>query len=209
MVGNDEDQSSSRRHGAEYRGWSSTGQVLSAWTIERSGDAVCDLYYVQGDEERGFLNSASKPRLTVSPGLTSKLVATVLMVWPQNHSLRFSSLGLKTGSCGLMIWPTKSLQRFLSLGLKTKWEDVCQVAPQNRREDENGVGHTLRYSDLLHLEVSWARISQSSLKTGEGTARMVHVASSQRLCGDEVEEGRVDVTGCIRLFYPNFIVSLY
>jgi hypothetical protein len=35
---------------------------------------------------------------------------------------------------------------------------------------------------------------------------MVHVASSQRSCGDEVEDGRVDATGCIGLFYPNFVV---
>jgi hypothetical protein len=40
------------------------------------------------------------------------------------------------------------------------------VAPQNRWEDEDGAGHASRSSSLLHLEVSWARISQSSLKTG-------------------------------------------
>jgi hypothetical protein len=39
------------------------------------------------------------------------------------------------------------------------------VVPQNQREDENGVGHTSRSSGLLHLEVSWDRVSQSSLKT--------------------------------------------
>jgi hypothetical protein len=69
---------------------------------------VCGLHRAQGDEERMFLGSASKPRSMVSPGLTSKLVATVLVVWPQNHSLGFLGLGLKTGSCGLVIWPTKS-----------------------------------------------------------------------------------------------------
>jgi hypothetical protein len=76
--------------------------------IERSGDAVCGLHLAQGDEERGFLGSASKPRSTNSPGLASKPVATVPVVWPQNHLLGFPSLGLKTGSCGLVIWPTKS-----------------------------------------------------------------------------------------------------
>jgi hypothetical protein len=64
---------------------------------------------------------------TVSPGLTSKPVATVFVVWPQNHSLGFPGLGLKTGSCGLVIWPTKSPRRFLGLGLKTKWEEVCRL----------------------------------------------------------------------------------
>jgi hypothetical protein len=97
-----------------------------------SGDAVCDLHCAQGDEEGGFLGSALKPRLTVSPDLASKPVATVHVVWPQNHSLRFSGLGLKTGSCGLVIWPVKSPQRYLSLCLKTKREEVYRFAPQNR-----------------------------------------------------------------------------
>jgi hypothetical protein len=51
-------------------------------------------------------------------------MATVLMIWPQNHSLGFPSLGLKTGSYGLVIWPTKSPRWFLGLCLKTKWATV-------------------------------------------------------------------------------------
>jgi hypothetical protein len=35
---------------------------------------------------------------------------------------------------------------------------------------------------------------------------MVHVASLRRLCGGEAKDGRVDVTGYIRLFYPNFAI---
>jgi hypothetical protein len=65
---------------------------------------VCVVYnHAQGDEECGFLGSASKPRSTVSPDLASKPVSTVLVIWPQNHSLEFSGLGLKIGSCGLVI----------------------------------------------------------------------------------------------------------
>jgi hypothetical protein len=124
---NDEDQGSSRRHGVEDRGWSSIGQVLCGRTIERSGDTVCILHYEQGDEERGFLGLASKQRLTVSPGLASKSMFTLHVIWPQNHSLGFHSLGLKTGSCSLVIWPTKSPQWFLSLGPKIKWAIVCQL----------------------------------------------------------------------------------
>jgi hypothetical protein len=71
--------------------------------IERLGDAVCSLHRAQGDEEHGFLGSASKSRSTVSPSLASEPVATVLVVWPQNHSLGFPGLGLKTGSCTLVI----------------------------------------------------------------------------------------------------------
>jgi hypothetical protein len=38
--------------------------------------------------------------------------------------------------------------------------------------------------------------------------RMVHVASSRRSCGYEAEDGRVDATDCIRLFYPNFVIFI-
>jgi hypothetical protein len=96
MAGSDEDRGRSRRLGAEDQGYSSAGQVLGGRTIERSGDAVCGLHHAQGDEERGFLGLASKPRSTVSPGLASKPVAMVLVT--QNHSLGFPSLGLKTAA---------------------------------------------------------------------------------------------------------------
>jgi hypothetical protein len=55
MASSDEDRGRSRRPVAEDRGWSSTGQVLGGWAIERSGDAVCDLHRAQEGEERGFL----------------------------------------------------------------------------------------------------------------------------------------------------------
>jgi hypothetical protein len=41
------------------------------------------------------------------------------------------------------------------------------VAPQNRWR-EVGVGHTSRSNDLLRVEASLVRISQSGLKTGGG-----------------------------------------
>jgi hypothetical protein len=113
MTGSDEDRGRSRRLGAEDRGWSSTGQVLGGRMIERSGDTVCGLHCAQGDKEREFLSLASKPRSTVFPGLALKSVDTVLVVWPQNHSLGFLGLGLKTDRCGLVIWPIKSPQCFL------------------------------------------------------------------------------------------------
>jgi hypothetical protein len=56
---------------------------------------MCGLHRAQGDEGHRFLGLASKPRSTVSPGLASKLVATVLVVLPQNHSLGFSGFALK------------------------------------------------------------------------------------------------------------------
>jgi hypothetical protein len=109
MVGSDVDRGRSRRLDAEDQRWSSTGQVLSGQTIERSVDAMCGLHCARGEKECRFLGSASKLRSTISLSLASKPVTTVLVVWPQNHSLGFSGLGLKTGSCGLVIWPTKSI----------------------------------------------------------------------------------------------------
>jgi hypothetical protein len=41
------------------------------------------------------------------------------------------------------------------------------VAPQNRWRDV-GMGHASRYSSLLGVEASLARVSQSGLKTGGG-----------------------------------------
>jgi hypothetical protein len=61
---------------------------------------------------------------------------------------------------------------------------------------------------LLHLEVSRDRVSWSSLKTGGDTAWMVHMTSSRRLRGDEIEDGWVNAMGYIRLFYPNFVVFI-
>jgi hypothetical protein len=80
MAGSDEDGGKIRRLGVEDRGWSSTGWLLSGLTIERSGDAVCGRQRAQGDEERGFLGLASKPKSMVSPSLALILVATVLVV---------------------------------------------------------------------------------------------------------------------------------
>jgi hypothetical protein len=70
------------------------------------------------------------------------------------------------------------------------------VAPQNRREDEDGVGHASGSSGLLRLEASWARVSQSGLKISGGVARMVLMASPRRSRGSEAKDGWFDGVGC-------------
>jgi hypothetical protein len=75
-------------------------------------------------------------------------------------------LDLKTGSFGLVIWASKSPRRFLGLGLNQVGFGLS-VAPQNRRR-EVSMGHVLRSNDLLHVEASLTRVSQSALKTGGG-----------------------------------------
>jgi hypothetical protein len=144
MVGSDEDRHRSMRLGTEDRGWSSTGRILSGRTIERSGDAVCVLHHAEGDEEHEFLILASKPQSTVS------------RFGPQNRQLRFDDLEHKI---------TATISWF---GPQNQVEFDLLVVPQNRWEDEDGVGHVSRSSGLLHLKASQARVSQFCLKTGEG-----------------------------------------
>jgi hypothetical protein len=122
---------------------------------------------------------ASKPAATVFASLASKLVATIFsglaskpvvgfLVEPQNQGGGgFPGLGLKIGSyefgdLGLKITVTISWfepQNQAGFGLS--------VAPQNRRR-EVGVGHASRSSNLLGVEASLARVSQSGLKTDRG-----------------------------------------
>jgi hypothetical protein len=107
MTGSYEDHGRSRRLDAEDWEWSSTGQILSGWMIGRSSDDVCGLYCIQGNEERGFLCWASKPRSTDFLVWASKPAAAVWWLWPQNH-------------CdGFLIWASKPSERwFVSCATK-------------------------------------------------------------------------------------------
>jgi hypothetical protein len=42
------------------------------------------------------------------------------------------------------------------------------VVPQNRWENEDGTGHALRSSGLLHVKASRASVFQSGIKIGGG-----------------------------------------
>jgi hypothetical protein len=105
-----------------------------------------------------FTSLASKLVATVSPSLASKSVVSFLVEHQNQCGGGFSSLGLKTGSymfgdLGLKITMMVSLfgpQNQASFGLS--------VAPQNRWR-EVGVGHALRSSGLLGVEVSLTRVS--------------------------------------------------
>jgi hypothetical protein len=54
MASSDEDRGMSRRPGVEDQGWSHRSGTRCRM-IERSGDVMCGLYRVQGDEKHGFL----------------------------------------------------------------------------------------------------------------------------------------------------------
>jgi hypothetical protein len=87
MMGSDEYCGRSRRPSAEDQRWSSTGQVLGGRIIERSGDTVCDLHRAQRDEECMFFGLTSKSKLTVSPGLTLKPMASDFSVWTSKSTV--------------------------------------------------------------------------------------------------------------------------
>jgi hypothetical protein len=157
---------------------------------------MCGLHRAQGDEERRFLGLASKPMSMVSHGLASKPIARVCRFGPQNRQLRFGDLAHKITST--VSW----------FGPQNQVSYVLLVAPQNRREDEDGAIHAWRASSFLHLKASQARVSQSSLKSGGGTAQMVHVASSWMSHGDEAKDERISAIGCIRRFYLNFVIFI-
>jgi hypothetical protein len=156
-----------------------TGQVPIGRAIERSGGAVCDLHRARGDEKHMFLGCASKPKSMVCEwfglktshtvfsslaskpvamvfsGLASKPVGRVSRFGPQSWQLRFGDLGLKITA--MVSWFGSQNQPGFGLS----------VAPQNQQR-EDGAGHMSRSGGLLHVEASRARVSQSSLKIGEG-----------------------------------------
>jgi hypothetical protein len=75
----------------------------------------------------GFLVEPQNKGQRFVSGFTSKPHGRFSVVWHQNRWLRFSGLGLKTGSSGLMIWALKSPRWFFGLGLKTKQALVYQL----------------------------------------------------------------------------------
>jgi hypothetical protein len=82
------------------------------------------------------------------------------------------------------------------------------VVPQNRQEDEDGAGHVWRSNDLLHVKASQGRVFEFVSRLSEVRQWVVRVAPKQRSHEDEVEDGLVDAIGCVRPFYPNFVIFL-
>jgi hypothetical protein len=74
--------------------------------------------------------------------LASKPLARVSWFGPQNRQLRFGDLAHKLNVMVSHFRP----QNQVGYGLS--------VAPQNRREDEDGVGHASRSSGMLRLEAT-------------------------------------------------------
>jgi hypothetical protein len=75
------------------------------------------------------------------------------------------------------------------------------VAPQNRRENEDGAGHTSRSSGLLRLEASQTKVFQFDLKTGGGVTRILHVVLLRRLRQVEAEDTWFDDPSTLILLF--------
>jgi hypothetical protein len=142
---------------------------------------------------------------TVCPGLALKLTVGFL-VEPQNQGGGvFLGLCLKTGSSDLVIWVSKSLRQFLGLCLKTKQTSVCRL----RHKIDGGRSVRDTHRDLA-CYLSWKQVllgfPSLACRLGETRRRVMHMTPSQRLRRRQVEDGRVDVTGCIGPYYPTFTV---
>jgi hypothetical protein len=119
-----------------------------------------------------FSGLISKSVATVSSGLASKPVAQVSEFGYQNRQLWFGDLGLKITAMVSSFSP----QNQANFGLS--------VASQNRQR-EDGVGHTSRSIGLLHLEASYARVSQCDLKTGRGAT----TSGARRIIAEVASKG--------------------
>jgi hypothetical protein len=114
-----------------------------------------------------FSSLASKLVVTVSPGLASKPVVGFLVELQNQGGGGFSGLCLKTGGFGFADLGLKITVTFFWFGPQNQVGFGLSVASQNQWR-EVSAGHALRSSGLLRVEASLARVSQSSLKTGEG-----------------------------------------
>jgi hypothetical protein len=165
--------------------------------------AVCTVHVEM--RSTGFLVEPQNQGRRFESGLGSKPLGQFSLFWPQNRWLRFLGLGLKIGSSGLVIWASKSPRWFLGLGLKTKHALVCQL-----RHKTDG-GRMARYmrrdlaacSTLKQVVLGFPSLASRLVGAQQ---QVVHVAPSQRLHRDQVEDGRFDATGCVRPYYPYFAV---
>jgi hypothetical protein len=118
----------------------------------------------------------------------------------------FFGLSLKTDSYDLVICATKLTWRFLGLGLKTKWVMIYRLC--HKTDGRMKTTQDTRQDLVACFIWKQVRLSQSGLKTGEGAARLLYMASSRRSCRNKAEDGRIDMMCCIVLFYLNFIIFI-
>jgi hypothetical protein len=205
MADSDKDRGRNRRSSAEDRGWSHRpGTQMARWSVGRV--MSCAVYTVHMKaRSAGFLVEPQKQGLRFVSGLASKPLRRFSPVWPQNQWLGFFCWGLKIVSSGLLIWALKSPLRFLGLGLKTKQTLVCWL----RHKTDGG---RMAWDTRRELAAcfTWKQVAlwfpclASTLV--DARRQVVHVAPSQRLCQNQIENGRVDTTGCVGPCYTYFAI---
>jgi hypothetical protein len=133
--------------------------------------------------------------------------STGFLVKPQNVGRRFVSRLASKPLGWFLGWASKPRRWRVSwFGPQNHAGFSLSVVPQNRWEDAT-VWDTCR--DLAAC-FTWKQVwlGFPSLASRLAVARrwVVHVAPSRRLCQSQVEDGRVDATGCVGPCYPCFVV---
>jgi hypothetical protein len=93
----------------------------------------------------------------------------------------------------------------LGLGLKTKQASVCRLrhkidAGRSVRDMRQDLAACLAWKQV------WLGFSRLAQRLAEARRWVVHVAPSRRLRWRQVEDGRVDATGCVGPCYPTFAI---
>jgi hypothetical protein len=70
------------------------------------------------------------------------------------------------------------------------------------------VGHALRSSGLLRVEVCRARVFQFTSRLAETRRWVMHVTPSWRLRRVQIEDGCVDAIGCVGPCYTCFAIFI-
>jgi hypothetical protein len=132
----------------------------------------------------------STVEIITKPNLLNKTIRKVLHL----ISLSINCEKLSGQFLGFLVCASKSS------GL---WFISCATKSMGGCDD---MGHALRSSGLLHLEVSRARVFQFASKLVEARRWVVHVAPLWRLHRDQVKDGQVDMTGYVRSCHPYIAV---
>jgi hypothetical protein len=153
----------------------------------------------------GFLVEPQNQGQWFVSGLALKPLWRFSAVWPQNSWLGFPGLSLKTDSSSLAICASKSPRRFLDLVLKTKRVLIYRLRYKTDRERMMRDKRQDLAACFIWKQVALGFPSLAS-RLAEARRRVVHVTSSRRLRRNQLEDGWIDTTGCIRYCYPYFII---
>jgi hypothetical protein len=115
------------------------------------------------------------------PVLVSKPATPVWWFRHQNHR------------DGFLVWASKPS------GL---WFVSCVT----KSTEEDRRGHTSRSSSLLVWKQVWVGFPSLTWRLRKARRQVVHMAPSRRLRRRQVEDERVDATGCIGAYYPTIAV---